>query len=413
MTLHDRVTQNGGGSFIYTSPYHSLQTSGCFATIETSAHDGQDPAGNFQQQLSAAFAEAKSAGIRNPVVVGAIPFDTTQPSALFIPEHVQFFSRNDHTHDSLNHSRAPIPPVTTTAHLTPSRQVFEDMVSQGIAATRQGDVEKVVLSRIVDITTRDPLDALDLFQRLVAQNPASYNFHVPLPDGGSLVGASPELLLRLEDNGTFTSHPLAGSARRSPHDARADRAAGQALLSSRKDRHEHSLVVDAVRAQLAPRAASLLTAPSEPELVATPTLWHLGTRIAGSTATAADNALSLACLLHPTPALSGAPHAAARGLIRDLEPFDRGLFGGLVGWCDADGGNGEWAVAIRCARVRPGGPRRSTARLFAGAGIVPASDPAAEWRETEAKLATMLDALGLSGAVRTTSDGGEHGRASL
>ena len=60
--------------------------------------------------------------------------------------------------------------------------------------------------------------------------------------------------------------------------------------------------------------------------------------------------MSLACLLHPTPALSGFPHQVAKRLIAELEPFDRQLFGGIVGWCD-DEGNGEWVVTIRCARL--------------------------------------------------------------
>jgi isochorismate synthase len=73
--------------------------------------------------------------------------------------------------------------------------------------------------------------------------------------------------------------------------------------------------------------------------------------------------MSLACLLHPTPALSGFPHQAAKRLIAELEPFDRQLFGGIVGWCD-DEGNGEWVVTIRCARLH-----QRTLRLFAGAGL--------------------------------------------
>jgi isochorismate synthase len=93
--------------------------------------------------------------------------------------------------------------------------------------------------------------------------------------------------------------------------------------------------------------------------------------------------------LHPTPALSGFPHQAAKTLIAGLEPFDRELFGGIVGWCDAEG-NGEWVVTIRCARIH-----ENRVRLFAGAGIVPASSPAAEWRETGVKLSTMLNVFGL------------------
>ncbi|VFS84768.1 Isochorismate synthase entC [Kluyvera cryocrescens] len=74
----------------------------------------------------------------------------------------------------------------------------------------------------------------------MAQNPASFNFHVPLPDGGVLLGASPELLLRKEGD-HYSSLPLAGSARRQPDDV-LDREAGNRLLASEKDRHEHELV---------------------------------------------------------------------------------------------------------------------------------------------------------------------------
>ena len=74
----------------------------------------------------------------------------------------------------------------------------------------------------------------------------------------------------------------------------------------------------------------------------------------------------------------------------ELEPFDRQLFGGIVGWCD-DQGNGEWVVTIRCGKVNG-----NRVRLFAGAGIVPASSPESEWRETGVKLNTMLQAFGLN-----------------
>ena len=87
--------------------------------------------------------------------------------------------------------------------------------------------------------------------------------------------------------------------------------------------------------------------PASPQLITTPTLWHLATPVEGD-ARENENALTLACLLHPTPALSGFPHQAAKELIAELEPFDRELFGGIVGWCDSEG-NGEWVVTIRRA----------------------------------------------------------------
>jgi isochorismate synthase len=222
---------------------------------------------------------------------------------------------------------------------------------------------------------------------VIAQNPNSYHFHLPLPQGGALIGASPELMLRKQGR-DFSSCPLAGSARRDHHDAQQDRLAGESLMGSDKDRHEHKLVTDAMRDTLQARSR-LLSVPTIPSLITTATLWHLATQIDGEVQDEHENALSLACLLHPTPALSGFPHQRAQQLIQQLEPFDRQLFGGIVGWCDSEG-NGEWVVTIRCGTVH--GTR---VRLFAGAGIVADSQPESEWRETGVKLDTMLRAFGL------------------
>ena len=102
------------------------------------------------------------------------------------------------------------------------------------------------------------------------------------------------------------------------------------------------------------------------------------------------SALQLACRLHPTPAVCGTPTDQAHKLIRFVEPFERGLFTGMVGWCDSRG-DGEWVVTLRCGIVE-----REVVRLFAGAGIVEASQPEAEWAETQTKLKTMLNACGLA-----------------
>ncbi|MGL5699936.1 MAG: isochorismate synthase EntC [Kluyvera sp.] len=381
---HQHQATLSADSFFFMSPFRSFTTSGCFQRFTCPAEGGQAADSAFQQQLAAAFAAAKAAGIANPVMVGAIPFDTQQPSALFIPERCETFSRTAKQQSSRYHaSREPL--AVTARQEIPEYPVFLDMVARAAALTATPEVDKVVLSRLVDIDADRPLDSGALLERLVAQNPASFNFHVPLPDGSVLLGASPELLLRKEGE-HFSSLPLAGSARRQPDDV-LDREAGNRLLASEKDRHEHELVTQSMQRTLAPRSLSL-SLPETPQLITTPTLWHLATPIEGQ-AKATENALTLACLLHPTPALSGFPHQVAKQLIAELEPFERDLFGGIVGWCDAEG-NGEWVVTIRCARVNA-----NRVRLFAGAGIVPASSPESEWRETGVKLSTMLNVFGL------------------
>ncbi|ABX22204.1 isochorismate synthase EntC [Salmonella enterica] len=370
--------------FFFMSPYRSFTTSGCFARYTEPAVSGDSPDSPFQQKLRQQFAAAKSQGIVNPILVGAIPFDTCQPSSLFIPLEWQLFSRQEKQRTAryfTDHQSLTV----TARKAIPEQDAFEAMVARAAMLTATPDVDKVVLSRLIDITTDVAVDSGALLERLVAQNPVSYNFHVPLADGGVLLGASPELLLRKEGE-RFSSLPLAGSARRQPDDV-LDREAGNRLLASQKDRHEHELVTQAMKQILRDRSTELQL-PSSPQLITTPTLWHLGTPFEGK-ANAGENALTLACLLHPTPALSGFPHQVAKKLIAELEPFDRELFGGIVGWCDAEG-NGEWVVTIRCAKLRG-----NQVRLFAGAGIVPASSPVGEWRETGVKLSTMLNVFGL------------------
>ena len=371
--------------FLFTSPWRSLATQGCYTTITTSVADAASLQGDFQLQLRQHFAAAKQQGIENPILVGAIPFDVSQPAALFIPETYQTFHRAD-LQNALPAASSELPQVRRRMAV-PDHDIFTQMVADAVAATQRGDLDKVVLSRLMDIVTEQPVDTAALMQRVIAQNPNSYHFHLPLPQGGALVGASPELMLRKQGR-DFSSCPLAGSARRDHHDSQQDQAAGNTLMDSSKDRHEHQLVTDAMRETLQPRSR-LLSVPTVPSLITTATLWHLATQIDGEVQDDRENALSLACLLHPTPALSGFPHQRAQQLIQQLEPFDRQLFGGIVGWCDSEG-NGEWVVTIRCGTVQ--GAR---VRLFAGAGIVADSQPESEWRETGVKLDTMLRAFGL------------------
>lgn len=388
LTSHSTLqfaSQAAASSFFFMSPWRSLVAQGCFTTVTAPALGGESLEGEFQQEIRQRLRDAKHQGIEKPIVVGAIPFDPSQPSSLFIPESSLYFDGKAFL-QQMGAPKSPLPEVVRRTAL-PEQQAFMQMVSQAVAATGARKLDKVVLSRLMDIVTAEKVDIANLMTRLMTQNPGSYNFHVPLPEGGSLLGASPELLLRKHDKRYYT-HPLAGSARRDS-DPQKDRLAGEQLMASVKDRYEHKLVTDAMRDVLQPRSARL-TVPSTPELMTTSTLWHLGTPIEGEAGNQTDTALSLACLLHPTPALSGFPHATAQQLIAELEPFNRGLFGGIVGWCDEQG-NGEWVVTIRCGKVNG-----NRVRLFAGAGIVPASCPESEWRETGVKLNTMLRAFGLN-----------------
>ena len=380
--------------FVFSSPHRSLVARGSLVRIETPVHEhaGEGPARQslFLKAVQAALALARREGQRHPVVLGAIPFDTRQPSALLVPREAAFVDREA----LLARARAtPLQARVAAARSVPDQHCFKQGVRQAIANFQHSCIRKAVLSRLCEIELEQPLDTRQLLDNLMAQNPAAYHFRLPMGDGSELVGASPELLLRLQGRRVET-FPLAGTAARQGSCA-ADEAVARRLLASSKDQHEHRLVVDDIQERLRPLCETL-TVPAGPELVATPQLWHLGTPIAGRLkpgATGPLAALELACRLHPTPAVCGFPRLQASKLVHLIEPFERGPFTGIVGWCDGEG-QGEWVVTIRCATVQA-----RQLRLFAGVGVVEASCPDAEWAETQAKLGTMLRAIGLGPEV--------------
>jgi isochorismate synthase len=261
---------------------------------------------------------------------------------------------------------------------------YEAAVAEAVARIRDGRFEKVVLARTLEVDAGRPLDPKRLLHRLRAVEPHGYVFAVPIRDGASLVGASPELLVSLR-GGEVRATPLAGTSPRAG-DPDEDRANADALVASAKNREEHAVVVRAVAAALGRWCAPLSWDP-EPVLLETANVWHLATRFVGRVRDPSTNVLDLVAALHPTPAVCGTPTDAARDAIAELEPFDRGRYAGPVGWIDARG-EGEWAIALRCAELS--GER---ATLFAGAGIVAGSEPASEADETGRKFRAFLDSL--------------------
>jgi isochorismate synthase len=268
----------------------------------------------------------------------------------------------------------------------PSREGYASAVAAAVDRIRRRELGKVVLARTVELDAGRALEPTTLLRHLRAVDPDCFTFATPTDEGGAtfLIGATPELLVSRHGR-EVASTPLAGSAPRFG-DPGEDRASAARLLASAKDRQEHAFVVDAIAEVLAPLCEAL-TYPSEPELIGTANVWHLGTPFRGTLREPASTAMELAGALHPTPAVGGSPREPALALIRESEPFDRGCYAGPVGWMDADG-DGEWAIALRCAEVTLG-----RARLFAGAGIVAGSDPAAELDETERKFRAFLDSL--------------------
>lgn len=381
----DALAVNDEQEFVFSSSYKSIRGHGVFTLITEPAINGEADDSKFQLAINHAFARARQAGISKPIIMGAVPFDVTQASCLYIPLEHEFVAAN--TLNPIAVAKAVAQTSITRSISTPDEQRFKQSVQQAVANFNFSDIRKAVLSRVLELELSSKLDVDSLFSDLMRQNPSGYHFRLPTLDGGSLIGVSPELLIR-KQAGEIWSNPLAGSAKRQQNKAQ-DIAISQQLKNSQKDSYEHSLVIDDIKQILTPLCQQL-DVPSDPELCSTAAMWHLSTQIKGQLWNKKMSALQLACLLHPTPAVCGSPSKDARKLISLLEDFDRGLFTGMVGWCNEDG-DGEWVVTIRCGIVKD-----KLVRLFAGAGIVKGSCPESEWLETQAKLGTMLTALGIN-----------------
>ena len=254
-----------------------------------------------------------------------------------------------------------------------------EAVAEATARIRHGDAQKVVLARAVEITTDRPLAPSAVLDQLRRSYPASHLFSVE-----GFLGATPELLVARAGDRVM-AHPMAGTAPRSG-DPSADARLAASLLASSNTRAEHRHTIDMVHDTLLPWC-SYLDEEAEPSVVAMANVQHLGTRLEGRLSSPAASVLELVAALHPTPAVGGTPRTEALALISELEQLDRGRYAGPVGWVDA-AGNGTWAVGIRSAEIRG-----TTARLFAGVGVVADSDPASELAETRAKLQALLGAV--------------------
>ncbi|KGM08457.1 isochorismate synthase, partial [Cellulomonas bogoriensis 69B4 = DSM 16987] len=259
---------------------------------------------------------------------------------------------------------------------------WKDAVGRAVQHIRAGGLDKVVLARDVVARTTAPVDQRWLLRRLGEGYASCWTFAV---DG--LVGATPELLLRSE-RGLVTSRVLAGTIRRTGDDE-ADLARAAILAHSSKDLEEHEYAVDSLTRALEPFCSST-NVPETPFVLHLPNVLHLATDVTGVLQDRPHpSSLHLAAALHPTAAVAGTPTDAACDLIAGLEGMDRARYAGPVGWMGADG-DGEWGIALRSAEL---GEDPRTVRLFAGCGVVAASDPAAELAESEAKLEPMRHAL--------------------
>ncbi len=259
---------------------------------------------------------------------------------------------------------------------------------------RDGDVFQVVISQRFDHeVTAEPID---VYRVLRALNPSPYMYMLTLVDTGgepySIVGSSPEALVRVTGR-RVSMHPIAGSRPRgdSPE---ADVELADELLADQKERAEHLMLVDLARNDL--QKVSVPGSVEVTEFMQVERFSHIMHLVSSVEAELNQTANSVDVFRATFPAgtLSGAPKPRALEIIDELEPAQRGVYGGVVGYFDF-AGDADLAIAIRTATIVGG-----LARVQAGAGLVADSDPQAEHEESQHKAAAPLRAVAIANAMK-------------
>jgi anthranilate synthase component 1 len=252
-------------------------------------------------------------------------------------------------------------------------------IKERIAA---GDIYQAVLSQRfeADITA----DPFTVYRALRHVNPSPYMYFMRM-GGLSIVGSSPEMLVRVE-GGRVETHPIAGTRPRGGSDEE-DLRLGEELKRNEKERAEHVMLVDLGRNDLG-RVCEFgsVRVPQYMSIERYSHVMHLVSTVDGRLADDRDHLDALvACF--PAGTVSGAPKIRAMQILSELEPTRRDIYAGAVGYIDF-AGNLDFCIAIRTITIRNG-----RARVQAGAGIVADSNPAAEYEETRDKARALLTAL--------------------
>lgn len=275
-------------------------------------------------------------------------------------------------------------------------QEFIEMVEKAKTRVQVGDVFQVVVSQRfeMDVTAT----ALDVYRCLRALNPSPYMYLVNLEDSSgafSVVGSSPEALVKVNQKSALL-HPIAGSRPRGTT-GEEDTQLSESLLADKKEQAEHLMLVDLARNDLLKVCVPDSVSVTEFMTVERYShIMHLVSTVEG-TISDGSSAVDVVRATFPAGTLSGAPKPMALSVIHELEPINRGLFGGVVGYFDFSG-NADLAIAIRTVVIRNG-----KGYVQAGAGIVLDSVPDSENQETISKASAPLKAIAMANAMRKLS----------
>ncbi|MBD3241303.1 MAG: anthranilate synthase component I [Chitinivibrionales bacterium] len=268
------------------------------------------------------------------------------------------------------------------------REQYERAVERAKEYIKAGDIFQVVLSQRFSVEVE--ADPFDLYRVLRIVNPSPYMYYLACDDW-SVVGASPEMLVRVEDR-QVEVRPIAGTRRRG-RDEHEDLALERELLADEKERAEHVMLVDLGRNDVgrvsdhgSVRVENMMHIERYSHVM------HIVSDVIGRLREKHDCFDALGSCF-PAGTLSGAPKIRAMEIIDELETQRRGLYGGALGYVDF-GGNLDTCIVIRTILYH-----RGTAHVQVGAGIVADSQPAREYEETVHKASALFSAIGEAGRV--------------
>ena len=246
----------------------------------------------------------------------------------------------------------------------------------------EGDVMQVVLAQ--DFSQDFQNDSFDLYRALRQLNPSPYMYYLDL-DECQIVGASPEILVRLEED-KVTLRPIAGTRKRGSN-TEEDLANEKDLLNDPKEIAEHLMLIDLGRNDVG-RVSEMGTVQVTDKMIVEKYshVMHIVSNVTGTLSKDLDAIDALKASL-PAGTLSGAPKIRAMQIINELEPSSRGIYGGAIGYISWNG-NIDTAIAIRTAVIKD-----NVIHVGAGAGIVADSIPENEWLECKQKAKVFLDAM--------------------
>jgi anthranilate synthase component I len=276
-------------------------------------------------------------------------------------------------------------PLTLTPNM--SQEAYEAIVKRAKEYIAAGDIYQVVLSRRFEAEVS--VDAFTVYRALRHVNPSPYMFFIRMGER-SIVGASPEMLVRVEGRHAVT-HPIAGTRPRGKTDEEDMRLAEE-LKRNEKERAEHVMLVDLGRNDIG-RVCDYGTVrvPTFMTLERYSHVMHMVSVVEGQLAEGRDRLDALVSCF-PAGTVSGAPKVRAMQIINELEPTRRGLYAGAVGYLDF-AGNLDFCIAIRSLLLEG-----SKVYIQSGGGIVADSHPTAEFEESRDKARAMIRALELAQA---------------